>query len=707
MKSAEAVMPARAAAWPGKFPVLAVWLSGAAWLLAPQTAWAGGAIAALTLFLAWWEPAWVLVLLALVAPFEQPAVVWQGVTVYTTEVMLVCAGAGAVWHLGRRRAWRRPVVNVMGWAAPFAGAVLLSALLAHHPAAWKGAVRWLEWLAALLLCVYLLRRGREAQRVLAALALAAVASAGWGLLQVWQGPAANSELATLQWAGREMVRAAGGYGANTLAMLLTLVLPWLLTAVLWPARRSTQVLAMAGAAVVLAAWVLTFSGTGLLALGSAGVVMGWGIFRQKRWNPFWLLGFLVAGFFLAMLSQSGWLDWQILKYKLISGHDRLDYLAVAGRLFSRAPWFGIGPGMYRWLAPTWGGGINPVGVMTHPHSLYLTMLAELGIVGLALGFSGMFRLFRHLWQRAGAMKTVRGYFTVWACGAGLAGVAVADLLEHGFIHDRGVHVALWIGAALVWAQKPPRPREERRGRFEKIWRAAPWPADAASWERRLAEHQRGRTPFYELLHRALANTPSARILEMGCGPALDALNLAADRSRRVAALDFSTRALEQAATAAQALKRTLELQRADVRHTPYADGQFDLVFSQGLLEHFPDPEPVWQEMRRLLKPGGYAVVDVPQTWNPYTLAKAWHGLKGDWPWGWETQYTVADLRQAGTRQGVKLLDAKGYGYRGGPLDFTNGLRRLGQRFFPGAWDQLERRTGVFWMMNVAALFVAK
>ncbi|NTV52822.1 MAG: class I SAM-dependent methyltransferase [Candidatus Firestonebacteria bacterium] len=206
-----------------------------------------------------------------------------------------------------------------------------------------------------------------------------------------------------------------------------------------------------------------------------------------------------------------------------------------------------------------------------------------------------------------------------------------------------------------------------------------------------------------MLEQALANAGRAEILELGCGPAGDALNLAAQRNFQVYGLDFSTQALAQAAAGARVLGRSLELVRGDVRRTPFAAEKFDLVFSQGLLEHFPDPDPVWREMQRIIKPGGYAVVDVPQTWNPYTLAKAWHACKGDWPWGWETHYTVADLRRAARGHGFRLLAARGYGYRGGWGDVTDLARRGLQPFFPAGWAYLEKKFGAHWMMNVAVL----
>jgi len=68
------------------------------------------------------------------------------------------------------------------------------------------------------------------------------------------------------------------------------------------------------------------------------------------------------------------------------------------------------------------------------------------------------------------------------------------------------------------------------------------------------------------------------------------------------------------------------------------------VFSQGVLEHFADPSAVMRDQVRVLKPDGVLVVDVPQKYNVYRLRKHAAMRAHRWPWGWETEYSVGELR---------------------------------------------------------------
>ncbi len=49
---------------------------------------------------------------------------------------------------------------------------------------------------------------------------------------------------------------------------------------------------------------------------------------------------------------------------------------------------------------------------------------------------------------------------------------------------------------------------------------------------------------------------------------------------------------------------------------PFADGRFDLVSANMVLEHLPDPLPVFREVRRVLAGGGSFVVVTPNVQHP-------------------------------------------------------------------------------------------
>ena len=71
--------------------------------------------------------------------------------------------------------------------------------------------------------------------------------------------------------------------------------------------------------------------------------------------------------------------------------------------------------------------------------------------------------------------------------------------------------------------------------------------------------------------------------------------------------------------------------------SPDKEALFDTI------EHIPDDKAVLEEVRRILKPGGHVIVDVPQTFHYYTLGKKLLIALDRWFAGWETQFTPAQL----------------------------------------------------------------
>lgn len=63
------------------------------------------------------------------------------------------------------------------------------------------------------------------------------------------------------------------------------------------------------------------------------------------------------------------------------------------------------------------------------------------------------------------------------------------------------------------------------------------------------------------------------------------------------------------------------LLQGDVRSLPFDSESFDHVFSAGVVEHFDGTEEAVQEMFRVLKPGGSAMISVPHRYTLYTINK--------------------------------------------------------------------------------------
>jgi len=100
-----------------------------------------------------------------------------------------------------------------------------------------------------------------------------------------------------------------------------------------------------------------------------------------------------------------------------------------------------------------------------------------------------------------------------------------------------------------------------------------------------------------------------RSLEVGCGSARMSAMLAAQGYETVC-LDFSDTALVSARRNYETVGAAGVLTQGDAYHLPYRDGSFDVVLSAGLLEHFEEPQPIVDEMVRVLRPGGIFYSDI-------------------------------------------------------------------------------------------------
>lgn len=117
-------------------------------------------------------------------------------------------------------------------------------------------------------------------------------------------------------------------------------------------------------------------------------------------------------------------------------------------------------------------------------------------------------------------------------------------------------------------------------------------------------------------HRQMVEAnPGAWLLDCGCREGLNTTELARiAQARKVIGLDYNPRMVKQA------LAREINPLQADLNKSiPLVESSIDAIIATDVLEHLVDPYTFIGEMYRVLKPGGYIVLDTPN------LA-SWHNI---------------------------------------------------------------------------------
>lgn len=99
----------------------------------------------------------------------------------------------------------------------------------------------------------------------------------------------------------------------------------------------------------------------------------------------------------------------------------------------------------------------------------------------------------------------------------------------------------------------------------------------------------------------------ARVLEVAPGPGYLAIEIAR-RGFEVTGLDISRTMVEIGRENAAKAGVQVDFRHGDVSAMPFEDGSFDLIVCQAAFKNFRHPVTALNEMRRVLRPGGRAVI---------------------------------------------------------------------------------------------------
>ena len=130
-------------------------------------------------------------------------------------------------------------------------------------------------------------------------------------------------------------------------------------------------------------------------------------------------------------------------------------------------------------------------------------------------------------------------------------------------------------------------------------------------------------PFRRFVHSHVAQ--GAKIADIGCGPGRGTLFLA-QRGGDVVGVDISRESLLLARQRAPAASYVVSTNLA----LPFADGCFEVVISDGVIHHTPDPRVAFAEIARITKTGGHCYLAVYRKWRYYYYVYTFIGVPIRW-----------------------------------------------------------------------------
>ena len=177
--------------------------------------------------------------------------------------------------------------------------------------------------------------------------------------------------------------------------------------------------------------------------------------------------------------------------------------------------------------------------------------------------------------------------------------------------------------------------------WNDIWKRAPFPP-RIHW---FAED------FLQYLIKWSSAKRQGLFLEAGAGSGGFSYRLS-QRGCEVVALDLSRNSIFLLQKLKKMSKGFMHVIRADIRHMPFRDCVFDVVYNEGVVEHFQGPLCILKEMTRVLQRLGVLIFSVPNILSFHTPARSVATkLLGGWPYGlersfskWEVKYLLCLLK---------------------------------------------------------------
>jgi SAM-dependent methyltransferase len=213
----------------------------------------------------------------------------------------------------------------------------------------------------------------------------------------------------------------------------------------------------------------------------------------------------------------------------------------------------------------------------------------------------------------------------------------------------------------------PRPRMEALGQF---YPSGYWyteleqPKGLVARIKALEAHYRKALLMSEVGRLTRRLPPGSRLLDVGCGSG-DIVKLAGESGLEARGVEFSAEAVRYARET-----RGLEVREGTLESAALPEGSLDGVSLFHVLEHLPDPVGTLREVRRVLKPGGLVLIQVPNfaSWQARLFGARWHAVEAPRHFH---HFTPETLTRAVQAAGLEPVAIDHHSFRCSPVAFVS------------------------------------
>ncbi|UCD20575.1 MAG: class I SAM-dependent methyltransferase [archaeon] len=113
---------------------------------------------------------------------------------------------------------------------------------------------------------------------------------------------------------------------------------------------------------------------------------------------------------------------------------------------------------------------------------------------------------------------------------------------------------------------------------------------------------------------------NSKVLDAGCGSGYFT-GFFASKKVKVIGIDTSKKARDMTKRNLAKLKLKAKVENGNVLKLKYKKDSFDVIFTDGLLEHFKNPEKILEQFKRVIKKKGVIITFVPNKYSYWIFLK--------------------------------------------------------------------------------------